>query len=223
MTALGAVSLALFCIFRDENSGMKALFLKTAASVFFVLTAVFAVSADSIGAAVLIIPGLLFGLLGDILLDLKFIDKPNSDAYTFGGMGAFFIGHIFYIAALFTVFELDAGGALIAAAITVVLTAAVVVSTLKIMKYDYGKFLIPSAGYSALLIYFVVLSAYALISNAPSPAARLLATGSVVFLISDVILSMTYFGGKKGRAYLVANHTAYYAAQFLIALAVLFI
>ncbi|MDR2090983.1 MAG: lysoplasmalogenase [Clostridiales bacterium] len=223
LTVLGAVFLTLFCLVRDENSSVKALLLKTLTSVCFVLAGLFGISnGAALPAGALIVSGLLFGLIGDVLLDLKFIDKPNADMYTYGGMGSFLVGHIFYITALFLVFDLTVGGSLISAGITLVLAAAVVVTTLKVMKYDYGKFLVPAAIYSVLLIFFTVLSVYALI-RVGGTAAVLFTIGSVLFLLSDVILSMTYFGGKKGLVYLVTNHTTYYAAQFLIALAVCFI
>jgi uncharacterized membrane protein YhhN len=222
MTALGAVTLVLFCIIRDENSSVRALLLKTLTSVFFVLAGLFGIGAGSLSAGVLVVAGLLFGLIGDVLLDLKFIDKPNSDMYTYGGMGSFLVGHVFYIAALLIVFGLGVGGTLISAAIALALAAVVVMTTIKVMKYDYGKFLAPAAVYSVLLIFFTVLSVYALI-EVGGTAAWLFTVGSVMFLVSDVILSMTYFGGKKGKIFLITNHATYYAAQFLIAVAIYFI
>jgi uncharacterized membrane protein YhhN len=223
MTVLGAVALTLFCLVRDENSSAKALLLKTLTSVFFVLAGLFGISAGSLAAgASIVVAGLLFGLIGDVLLDLKFIDKPNADTYTYGGMGSFLVGHVFYITALLWVFSLGVGGTLISAAIALALAAVVVATTIKVMKYDYGKFLVPAAVYSVLLIFFTVLSVYALI-EAGGTAAALFTVGSIMFLISDMILSMTYFGGKKGRIFLVANHSTYYAAQFLIAIAIFFI
>ena len=48
--------------------------------------------------------------------------------------------------------------------------------------------------------------------------------GGVLFLLSDLILSGTYFGeGKRRPVDIVTNHVAYYAAQFVIASAVMFI
>ena len=43
-------------------------------------------------------------------------------------------------------------------------------------------------------------------------------TGAVLFLISDLILSGTYFGtGKRRPKDVISNHIFYYAAQYLIA------
>jgi uncharacterized membrane protein YhhN len=163
---------------------------------------------------------LLFGLLGDIFLDLKFVDKPNSDSHTLIGMAVFAAGHLLYIPAVLDFFNLKAGAVLISALIAFALSAVIIVVTLKVMKYQYGKFFTPAAGYSFLLIFFTALSAAALIQTGEK-SALLLTIGSILFLLSDVVLSMQYFGGKKGRVYIISNHILYYAAQFLIAFSLL--
>ena len=46
----------------------------------------------------------------------------------------------------------------------------------------------------------------------------------VFFIISDLILSGTYFGEGKNRPVdIITNHATYYLAQFIIASAILFI
>ncbi|MDR3263567.1 MAG: lysoplasmalogenase [Clostridiales bacterium] len=227
-TAFGALSLACFLWFRDENGNVKALLFKTLTSIFFILTALSrlqefnALSNENKLFFVLITGGLLFGLIGDISLDLKFIDKPNADAYTFGGMGTFAVGHILYIAAVICFFGLSLSATLISFAAALALAAAIIVTTLKIMKFDYGKFIVPASAYSLLLIFFTAVSIAALIEGSweIQPAAVILTVGSICFLLSDMILSMTYFGGKKGRIFIISNHILYYAAQFLIALSI---
>ena len=48
--------------------------------------------------------------------------------------------------------------------------------------------------------------------------------GLVFFLISDLILSGTYFGEGKDRPVdVITNHAAYYIAQFIIATSIAFI
>lgn len=42
--------------------------------------------------------------------------------------------------------------------------------------------------------------------------------GMILFLLSDVVLSMMYFGGRpKDKTLCVINHALYYAAQICIA------
>ncbi|MDR3293010.1 MAG: lysoplasmalogenase [Clostridiales bacterium] len=223
LVILAALALGAFCYLRDDKGSVPALFFKVLVSVLFMLTA-FTIVADLKGAVdgtffALIAGGLLFGLIGDILLDLKFIDAKNADLYTYGGMTVFAVGHILYISAVIYLFGLNIWSILIAAAIALVIAAAIVVVTLKVMKFKYGKFLILAALYSFLLLFFTAISVVALIqaNSALQKIALLLTIGSISFLASDMILSMTYFGGKKGRLYLIPNHVLYYAAQFLIA------
>ena len=48
--------------------------------------------------------------------------------------------------------------------------------------------------------------------------------GAVLFALSDLVLSGTYFGvGKDRPADLIANYLLYYPAQYLIALSLLFL
>ena len=47
--------------------------------------------------------------------------------------------------------------------------------------------------------------------------------GGVLFAISDLILNMTYFGQGHEKPFdIISNSITYYAAQFIIALAILF-
>ncbi|MDR1905703.1 MAG: lysoplasmalogenase [Clostridiales bacterium] len=216
---LAAIFLGIFCRFRDDNGSAKALLFKTCTSVLFVLVAVFSITEQSVFFA-LTVSGLLFGLIGDIMLDLKFVDKANAVLYTFAGMCAFAIGHLFYIGAVIFFFDLEFIDVLISALAAIVGAVAVIITTLKVMKYNYEKYLSAAAVYSFLLIFFTALTICALIKGESLESAWLLSIGSVCFLVSDVVLSMMYFGGKKGKSYIVINHVLYYAAQFLIAFAV---
>ncbi len=51
-----------------------------------------------------------------------------------------------------------------------------------------------------------------------------MAVGSVLFTLSDAVLSNTFFGrGKDKPHHLFINHFLYYAGQYLIAASVLFV
>lgn len=96
------------------------------------------------------------------------------------------------------------------------------------------KFLIPSIAYAFLLCWFVVLSATYVKPAQGSASAGILLAGAILFVLSDMVLSMTYFSKpadyeRKGmlnpesRLMIIVNHVTYYLAQFLIALSLLFI
>ena len=115
LTGVGALFLILFLVVRDKNSSIKAIILKTCTSVMFIAVAFTSLYENPWGnidkvliPSTLIIAGLIMGLIGDIVLDFKIYLKGISDKYpaakkdselvTYMGMGAFGIGHVFFIA-----------------------------------------------------------------------------------------------------------------------------
>ena len=142
-------------------------------------------------------------------------------------------GHILYIIATMLRFPGKEINMLWAALIGIGVTAAIFILSIFVMKMRFGKFLIPSISYCILLTWFVVYSAWNL-AAIKSTANILLLVGSIMFIVSDLILSMTYFSKEEdykkqgmmnpeSKFMIVANHATYYIAQFLIAIAILFI
>jgi len=209
----------MFLIKRDEKGSPIALILKTVTSIFFMLTALIALSQneDAQKYSYFIIAGLLFGLIGDIALDLKFVYPQDDALYTYSGMTSFSLGHVFYLTALIFYFGFNVW-ALVAA---VVIAAAVLCVTKFAMKFDYGKYIWITAIYSLLLMYFMCQSVYTVITSF-SLSTLYLAIGGVMFALSDAVLSMEYFGGKNSKALIAVNHITYYLAQYAIALSILY-
>ncbi|MFA6866258.1 MAG: lysoplasmalogenase family protein [Clostridia bacterium] len=223
---LGAISLTFFCIIRDNKSSVKALILKMITSSLFILTAFASLMCNPnphfIGFFGLLLMGAVFGLIGDIVLDLKIIYQDNikqSELYTHSGMAVFAIGHIFYILAI--IFYLG-GFNLIALVAAIIISTAIVLITKFIMKFNYGKFIIEVVLYTFLLTYFMTSSIFAVIDGFGTSAIILL-IGSVFFLASDAVLGMTYFNNKDNKGIITLNHVLYYIAQFLIPLSILYI
>lgn len=242
--AAGVVFFILFAIFRDKKSSATAICFKTVTSIFFIATAIAALFENKdapLIPAILMIGGLTLGMVGDITLDFKIYLKglnydnaeKDSDKMTYIGMAAFGVGHILYIIATMLRFPGQEMNMLWSALIGIGVTALVFVASIFVMKMNFGKFLIPSISYCLLLTWFVVYSIWQLVSHGGVENALLL-VGSVMFIISDLILSMTYFSKEEdynkvgfmnpeSKFMIVANHATYYIAQFLIAIAILFI
>ena len=93
------------------------------------------------------------------------------------------------------------------------------------MKMVYGKFKAITGVYGFVLGFMTFLSgSLALMHNFKEMTLNFMFVGGVLFLLSDLILSGTYFGeGKRRPVDIVTNHAAYYAAQFVIASAILFV
>lgn len=230
LLALGIVSLVGFLILRDKNGSPLATVIKALVSLFFVATAFAALGENNtvsydriIVPAALIIMGLMCGLVGDITLDLKITYQKmlkDSDTFTFAGMASFAIGHILYIVALSLLYQFSGWAILIGVGLNVAIFAV----SIFLMKMKFGKWLIPTISYGFLLSIFVCVAAAAcIIENTVGADLILFLVGSILFLLSDLVLSMTYFDGKDSKLMIVINHVLYYAAQFAIAVAVLFI
>lgn len=238
---IGVVITLLFLLIRDKQSSIWAICAKSAASLAFVSTAICAI-VESNGAnpmpKLLIVLGLVCGLIGDITLDFKvYLSARNlqsdSDTVTYFGMGCFAVGHILYVTAV-TLVTGNTSALLYSSGIAAVLVVLTFVTTLAVLKMNFGKFLAPSIVYCFLLAMFVSLTAWTLPAHNGQVQGIILLVGSVLFVISDLILSYTYFANDTQRQtqgmlnpeskfLIVTNHATYYAAQFLIALSLMFI
>jgi hypothetical protein len=235
----GAVSCALFLAVRVKSVGPAALLLKTLTSVFFIATGIFAFMSNAAIDTVfglLVIFGLVFGLLGDIMLDLKFCYPKDNDIYTYAGMGCFALGHISYLSGIYLTFYTGDLLTLLLPIAGAVVFACVAVFGGPMLKMRYGKFKLPSLIYGFLLS-FMLLTNIAFLAVSPSPFWVLMMLGGLMFIVSDLVLAPMYFTFKKtvdeagneievlalakSPLLVIVNHVTYYAAQFLLAVALL--
>jgi hypothetical protein len=222
LTFLGAIVLTLFLVNRDRNGSVKALLYKTLASFLFIAVAFASFLANACPCAgvyaALIMMGLVCGLVGDILLDLKIMYKESASLYQHGGMAAFLVGHLFYLAALIGYFGFN----WIPVAVALALAAIIMLVSRFVFKFNFAEHTIDTYAYSFVLCYMLTQACYAAVMQRYSACTVLLAVGAILFLLSDLVLSMTYYDGKDSRAFISVNHILYYAAQFCIALSVLY-
>lgn len=246
---LGALCVILFLIFRDKKSSILAITLKTLSSIFFIVTALVAamnikeIDTTKTIFTILVIVGLLFGLVGDFTLDFKQYFKSlkydnhmkDSDFITYVGMSAFAVGHILYISGILVTYPGE-GMSLLYSSLGALGAALLIVFIVgeKLSHLHFGKFLIPSLVYCFLLTNFGILSLIIMVKNM-NPANIIRFVGSMMFLISDLILSFTYFSepqkfleksalkNPESRLYIISNHGTYYIAQFLLAIMLMFI
>lgn len=227
---VGIISAIAFIWERTKRGGVRALLLKSFTSVMFVACgAVGAVEAAGTGNsdfALKILMGLVFGLMGDIWLDLKWVYQQDNDTYTFAGFGAFIIGHFMFIAALIEKYADHSNLIYIAVPALLSLVAAFGMLMLeKPMKMDYGRFKPITVFYTFVVAFMAFLSGgLALMSDFAIPTLNMMFVGGIFFALSDLILSGTYFGvGKRRPIDIIANHGTYYAAQFIIASSLIFL
>ena len=227
----GAVLLFVYIREKIKAYSVNAVILKSMVSVLFVAVGVYGswLSAAR-GTVSLICPfvvlGLLFGLLGDIWLDLKYVVPEKDEPFTYAGFCVFGVGHILYITGMLMSYYLTGKPITVIVPILLAVVMGVGNAVLeKPMKLHYGKLKPVVIAYGVLLFGMVLLSgSLALAHGWKETPLNLLFIGGVFFAISDLILSGTYFGvGKERPIDLALNYITYYTAQFLIASALVFL
>ena len=220
MCVLAVLTAGLFILIRVTKGGTWGIVLKTLASFCFVLYGMLSYTQITwfSKGSIFIIVGLLCGLIGDIILDLKYVYRESNDIYLNTGMLAFGVGHIFYFVGTVLISESVVKlwlPIVVALSIAAVLTPVIYVVSKRLMGLDYGKFAWQSMIYCFILTF---MSAFTIYLACLQLEFLILAAGVTMILLSDLVLSTQYFGGKVDDKFCtIVNHAVYYAGQILIA------
>lgn len=212
----------LFIVIRAWKGGLVSMLLKALASLGFVAMGVIGLAVSELENKIplgLIVLGLVLGMIGDILLDLKVI-YDNDKIYLNAGMLSFGLGHLAYFSALtLLAYETEKTlwlPVLVSIGVALAVTAVILIGGKKLMKLDFGEYLTQTITYTILLSFMVE---YSLILAILEACPWIVFIAMALFFLSDVVLSTQYFGGKlHDKLYIVINHVLYYSAQILIAL-----
>lgn len=223
--SVSAVISFAFCYVRRSGFSVKNALFKAAASLCFILTGVIALIYNPVNTeyGALLIMGAALGLFGDILLDFKGVYEKDKITYMFGGFIAFLLGHIFYTTAIIRNAALKWQTVLICAAVAIVVS---VINTAmgKVMKLDFGKFKGIVLLYTAFLTMTLLCSVAAAVVTKGNSGYIIMSVGALMFLLSDAVLSNTFFGkGFDKPVHYFINHFLYYAGQLLIAASIMFV
>ena len=230
LIGLCVVATAFFIALRITKGGVYGLLSKTLASLCFVVLGIYGAyrSGFSLSVAFVLI-GLILGMIGDIVLDLKVMYKQDKDAYLNAGMLSFGVGHISYFIALtllctrviFKASTVFNGVLLIALGIAGILTILIVTIASPMLKLNFGKFKIQTYLYTFVLTF---MTAYALTVSIWWKPALIYGIGLGLIFLSDLILSNQYFGKyENNKLFTILNHAIYYAGQIVIATFLFFI
>ena len=215
---LGMLLQICFIYLEQQKKYVPAVIQKGAASLVFVLIGFLGLSVATIPTfAKVVVAGLIFGLIGDVCLNLRFVLEKAGKKIFLGGILAFLIGHILYLVALIPlaakVWVWLLSGVLVAAALLYwILTSVEAEKAFKIFGIVY--------------IGAIMLLNCAAIGNlivSPSAFTAVFAAGAVLFLLSDIVLILNTFGKETKQSLRVTNISLYYAGQILIALSLMFL
>lgn len=230
--ALGCAALILFMIKCNKQRSVGGVFNKNIVSIFFIAVAFFgtfkALGDDNhsmIQYGLCLMFGLVFGMLGDIYLDQKWVYPDDEKKYLYAGFITFLIGHCFYIFAIFRKFsefvKLEAKHFLIAAAVAAVVDIGNLILE-KPTKQHYGSYKAIVSVYTFFVAGTLGASLTAAIFTHGTEGFvpfLVYAIGALLFLVSDIILSPMYFGdgSKNTPVNFVINHLTYYIGQYMFA------
>lgn len=215
----GIVLQSVFIVVEHREKYVPAVILKGTAAILFCAIGAIAMSIASTNQcfARLIVFGLCFGALGDILLNLRFVFPANSQKIFLMGVVAFLTGHILYLCAIVPLSNnlplCIVVGAILAAAL---LTWIFKVLTVKPVFKIFG----------VLYLGAIVLMTTVAIGNlivTPGTATWLHAAGGVLFTMSDIVLIFNTFGKEQKFSMRITNLTLYYLGQLLIASSLFYI
>lgn len=214
------LAIDIYFIKTELNGQMlKATILKGIASLFFVLLGILTYSNQTTSFGKLILIGLVLGMLGDILLNMRNLYEGKKSMIVFAlGILAFLSGHFLYI------------GALISKNSSIFLMALIVTLVLFIISVPplMRRIIAPSKGlkifgyvYLAVVICMFSCALSLLIKNGLSNLTVLFTIGGFLFMVSDFIM-IYYSFGKKIKPLRVINLLSYYFGQLIIAICILF-
>lgn len=204
----------VFIVFEYQKKMVPAVIFKGLASLFFVALGTYGYINSKSSFALLILLGLIFGLIGDVMLNLRYLVKKEFLVFA-GGIGAFLVGHIMYIAELI---KYNTSGLYIGISIAIAVVVSVVSITgiLKVADTDKKAFKIFGIVYLAIVVSMFAFALTPLVMLKFTLLNVIFAIGAFCFVVSDFIL--VYFSfGKKIAPLRAINLSMYYLGQILIA------
>lgn len=215
---IGFMLQALFIKTEHEEKYLLADILKGSASLIFVIIGYIAYTTTNNAFNSIFLNGLIFGMIGDILLNLRYVFPRNGQKIFLAGILAFLIGHILYLAALIPQarhvwiwYCVILGGLCAGCLLWYIFKTMEVKKAFKIFGIFYlGAVFIMTA--IAIGIAFFV----------PGRRSIIYCIGAILFTASDVVLIFNTFSGTSTFGRRITNLSLYYLGQILIAVSMFF-
>lgn len=219
LIAAGFIIQACFIAVEHKKKYVAADILKGTASLIFVIIGFMGLKKGfNPETNTKIAIGLLFGMIGDILLNLRFVFEKIGQKIFLTGIVAFLIGHILYLVALIPHCSHLAASVIIGA----LLAAALLAYIFKTMEVKMAFKIFGILYLGAVIIMTVIALDAAFFSGSSSTSSVIYAIGAVLFTLSDIVLIFNTFSGVTRFSLRITNLTLYYIGQILIAVSLFF-
>ena len=208
------LSLITAFLYSRQNISLRVSF-KAISSTGYVFIGIFSLIFNhdiSILYASGILLGLVFGLMGDMLLSLHpYLDSREGIQFNLAGMVCFILGHVMYII-VFTIYV----GFNTAHLPFLLILPLIMFILIKIKFINAGKYSFTLIVYCAIFNLMLVQGIYYhnIVRNFFS---SMLLTAVVLFIISDFLLALNNFTRKKCRYLMSFCLVFYYSAQIIFA------
>lgn len=219
LALVGMALQGIFIAVEHKEKYVPAVILKGTAALLFCIIGTVAVATASVDQsfARLVVIGLFCGMVGDILLNLRFVFPKIGQKIFLLGVVAFLTGHILYLSAIIPLSQnllpcLIVGAVLAAALLTWIFKTLTVKLAFKI--------------FGVLYIGAIVLMTAVAIGNvltAATTAAWMHAVGAVLFTLSDIVLIFNTFGKEQKFSMRITNLSLYYLGQLMIAASLFYV
>ena len=213
LAGLCLLLMVAFIIAEFRERWMQGVILKGSASLCFVLFGFLGSQYCSDARfAGFVIAGLAVGAVADVLLNLRYVYEHIGRLLFAGGTLVFLVGHVLYAVAVWP-----------RAMLPWLFVALGVVATVFVMRWIFsqieaeGPLKIIGVFYVGIVVVLNCLAFSAVFANI-GPQSLVFLAGTLLFLLSDIVLILNTFGGNPQFGRRVVNLTLYYIGQILIAL-----
>ena len=223
---LGVIALTLFLLEKVRKYSVKETMIKSVVSFLFISLAVYCHYQNGqqlFGTFVIV--ALVFGLMGDIWLDFKYVFPEQSKPFTYAGFTMFGLGHILYITGMFFLYSTITFWDIAVPILIGFGLGTINVLLEKPMKLKFGRYKWIVWLYGSILFTMLATTVFLSLSQLfQKPSYNMLIAGGALFALSDLILSGTYFGENHEKPFdIISNAITYYAAQYVIAFSLYFL
>ena len=218
LALVGIAVQAVFIVMEHKEKYVPAVILKGSAALIFCTIGLTAMAdASNLPFAKLIVLGLHFGALGDVLLNLRFVFPNNGQKIFLACVAAFLDGHILYLCAMIPLSD----NLVLCLIIGVILAAALLAWIFKTLTVKLA-FKIFGVLYIGAIVLMTAVAVGNLIA-APHTAAWMHAIGAVLFTLSDIVLIFNTFGSEQKFSMRITNLSLYYLGQLMIAASLFYV